>query len=550
VKYIQTIMNGEGNRKNMKKIVKGKDVASMADAVRQAYSEGQEDELMDPIVAVNEGGEASGPIREGDGVIFYNIRGEREIELTASLAGEDFTHFPRRFGLPSRMATMIEYEKDLPVQVAFPPLGTIRNTLGEVLDRAGFRQARVVETEKAVHLSFFFNGKVNDPFPGEERLFVPTDKDVTNFDERPEMSAEQVADTLMNKLREGSCPFILGNFANVDVVGHLEGEAPVRKAIETVDRYAGRVVEEAGKQGYITLITADHGTVEKRLYPDGAIDTGHSDSPVPCLLIPPNGGSAEGVRLRGGGSLVDVAPTVLELFGLPVPEEMTGASLLETDGGRVVALRPDGSPPRVLLLILDGWGYLPGEHGNLIAQTPTPVMDGWMNSCPWTQLAASGLAVGMPEGSVGNSECGHLHMGAGRVIPSDRVRIDEAIRTGAFLENPAFRWALEPCRGQGRTLHLLGIVSFYSSHGSLDHLFALMEMAKREGVGRVCIHSLLGRRGERPESGPIYIGKVEERAQELGLGEVVTVMGRYWAMDREHNWDRVEKAHKALVGDL
>jgi 2,3-bisphosphoglycerate-independent phosphoglycerate mutase len=142
-------------------------------------------------------------------------------------------------------------------------------------------------------------------------------------------------------------------------------------------------------------------------------------------------------------------------------------------------------------------------------------------------------------------------MGVGRVIPSDRVRIDEAIETGAFLENEAFRWAMEPARGaEGATLHLLGIVSFYSSHGSLDHLFALMEMAKREGVGKVCIHSLLGRRGERPESGPIYVDKVEKKAEELGLGEVVTVMGRYWAMDREHNWDRIEKAYKALVGIL
>jgi len=535
----------------MRKIIKGKDAASMADAVRQAYAAGEEDELMEPIVAVNEGGGAAGPIREGDAVIFYNIRGEREIQLTAALSQGAFGHFPRRFGVPARMATMIEYEKDLPVQVAFPPLGTLRNTLGEVLDRAGVRQARVVETEKAVHLSFFFNGKVNDPFPLEERVFIPSHKDVTNFDERPEMSADAVCEALVGKLREGACPFVLGNFANVDVVGHLEGEAPVRKAIETVDRCAGRVAAEAARQGYITLVTADHGTVEKRLYPDGAIDTGHSDSPVPFVMIPPAGVRARGARLRQGGSLVDVAPTVLHLFGLPAPAEMTGASLLEAGGGGASGLFPVGAPPRVLLLILDGWGYSPETRGNLIAQTPTPVMDGWMNTCAWTRLEASGLAVGMPRGSVGNSECGHLHMGAGRVVPSDRVRIDEAVRTGAFLENPAFRWAMAPCRGAAAPpLHLLGIVSFYSSHGSLDHLFALLEMARKEGVGKVCIHSLLGRRGERPESGPIYVGKVEERARELGLGEVVTVMGRYWAMDREHNWDRVEKAHRALVGDL
>ncbi|NWG32628.1 MAG: phosphoglycerate mutase (2,3-diphosphoglycerate-independent), partial [Rhodocyclaceae bacterium] len=160
----------------------------------------------------------------------------------------------------------------------------------------------------------------------------------------------------------------------------------------------------------------------------------------------------------------------------------------------------------------------------------------------------SGLAVGMPAGSVGNSECGHLHIGAGRVVPSDRVRIDEAIRTGSFFENPVFRWAMEPAKNAGCALHLLGIVSFYSSHGPLDYLLALMEMARREGVREVYIHGLLGRRGERPESGAIYVGKVEDRARELGLGEVVTIMGRYWAMDREENWDRIEKAYRALVG--
>jgi 2,3-bisphosphoglycerate-independent phosphoglycerate mutase len=305
-------------------------------------------------------------------------------------------------------------------------------------------------------------------------------------------------------------------------------------------------VEEAKKQGYVTLITADHGTVEKRLYPDGSIDTGHSDSLVPFLVVPPDGSAP--IELRSGGSLVDVAPTILEILGLPIPEVMKGTSLLKgadkaLEGGSLCA-----AEPRVLLLILDGWGYRPTVEGNLIAQTSTPNMDRLMEAYPWTTLEAAGMAVGMPEGSVGNSESGHLHIGAGRVVPSDRVRIDEAIRTGAFYENEAFRWAMAPCREEGKTLHLLGIVSFYSSHGSLDHLFALMEMAKREGVKKLCIHSLLGRRGEKPASGAIYVDKVEQKARELGLGQVVTVMGRYWALDREHNWDRIEKAYRALAG--
>ena len=532
----------------MRKVRMGRDVASMAEAVRQAYAEGQEDELFEPIVSVDDRGGLLGAIGEGECVIFYNIRGEREVQLTKALVEPDFSHFERASGRPARMATMIEYEAGLPVRVGFPPIGKIKNTLGEVLSRQGIRQVRVVESEKAIHVSYFLNGKAADPFPLEERVFIPSSREVQNFDELPEMSASEVTDAITARLREGTCPFVLGNFANVDVVGHMENEAAVETAIRVVDAQTGIVVEEAKRQGYVTLITADHGTVEKRLYPDGTIDTGHSDSPVPFLVIPPDGGSARPLALRSGGSLVDVAPTVLEIFGIPVPEEMTGSSLLKGAGKGIDAGALFAGPPRVLLLILDGWGHRADEEGNLIARTPTPVMDRLMAACPWTLLEAAGRAVGMPAGSVGNSEAGHLHLGAGRVVPSDRVRIDEAIRTGAFYENEAFRWAMAPCRQGGKTLHLLGIVSFYSSHGSLDHLFALMEMAKREGVRRVCIHSLLGRRGEQPASGAIYVEKVEQKARELGLGEVVTVMGRYWALDREHNWDRIEKAYRALAG--
>ena len=531
----------------MRKVNIGKDVATMAEAVRQAYAEGQEDELFEPIVSVDPDGVLAGAIREGECVIFYNIRGEREVQLSQALADPDFNHFGRASGLPARMATMIEYAEGLPVQVGFPPIGRLENTLGEVLSKQGIRQARVVESEKAIHVSFFLNGKAPDPFPLEDCTFVPSNREVQNFDEMPEMSASEVADTLVEKLRAGTYPFVLGNFANVDVVGHMENEAAVATAIKVVDTHAGIVVEEARKQGYVTLITADHGTVEKRQYPDGTIDTGHSDSLVPFLVIPPDDSAP--VELRSGSSLVDVAPTVLDILGIPLPEEMTGKSLLKDPGNGSAAARICAGEPRVFLLILDGWGHRSSEEGNLIAQTPTPAFDRLTENYPWTLLEASGMAVGMPEGSVGNSECGHMHIGAGRVVPSDRVRIDEAIRTGAFHENEAFRWAMAPCREEGKTLHLLGIVSFYSSHGSLDHLFALMEMAKREGVKRLCIHSLLGRRGERPASGAIYVDKVEQKAGELGLGDVVTVMGRYWALDREHNWDRIEKAYRSLVGD-
>jgi 2,3-bisphosphoglycerate-independent phosphoglycerate mutase len=153
----------------------------------------------------------------------------------------------------------------------------------------------------------------------------------------------------------------------------------------------------------------------------------------------------------------------------------------------------------------------------------------------------------MPQGTVGNSEAGHLHLGAGRRVLLDRIKIDRAVEDGSFFRNEAFLWAAEKARTNDRALHLMGIVSHYSSHGTIRHLFALLRLARDAGLKKVFVHSFIGRRGERPESGAIYVEKVEEACRELGVGEVVTVMGRFWSLDREENWDRIKKAYRALV---
>jgi 2,3-bisphosphoglycerate-independent phosphoglycerate mutase len=203
--------------------------------------------------------------------------------------------------------------------------------------------------------------------------------------------------------------------------------------------------------------------------------------------------------------------------------------------------------PKVLLLILDGWGLREDPTGNLILDAETPHFDRLWKAYPRARLAASGEAVGMPAGTVGNSESGHLHLGAGRRILLDRVRIDRAAEDGSFFANEAFLWAMQQARAQDKALHLLGIVSHYSSHGTIRHLFALLRMARDLGLDDVYVHSLIGRRGERPESGAIYVAKVAEMCRSLATGKVVTVMGRFWALDREENWDRIEKAYRALV---
>ena len=520
----------------------------MAEAVRAAYRSGQEDETLEPLVRVDRDGRPIGSIQDGDYVIFYDIRGEREIELTSAFVDAEFPHF-RRAPMTVHFATMIEYHPHLDVRVAFPPLGRLDDTLCETISEAGLRQVKIVESEKAIHVSFFLNGKVQEAFAGEVRVVVHSPRPAIHAEMPPAMSAAAVADAAIEALGDPRNALVAVNLCNVDVIGHIENPAAIRVAVETVDTQAGRIVEAARAAGVTTLLTADHGTVERWYYPDGTIDTGHTDSPVPCILIDPDQGP--GVALREGGALTDVAPTVLQLLGLRHPDSMTGQSLIIPRGhGRPATGATEGEVgkgQRVLLLILDGWGIGDGGPGDLIAQARTPVMDGLLAAWPSTRLAASGPAVGMPQGTVGNSEAGHLHIGAGRVVPADRVRINQALESGSFYENEAFRWAMQGALRDGTRLHLLGIVSFYSSHGSVDHLLALLEMARREGVPEVYIHSMLGRRGERPESGAIYIEQVERETERLGLGQVATVIGRFWSLDREEHWDRIEKTYRMLV---
>jgi 2,3-bisphosphoglycerate-independent phosphoglycerate mutase len=524
-------MNKISNNRRIKKEPKH---YPMAEAVRAAYRAGEEDEALEPLVRVDSAGQPVGRIGDGDYVIFYDIRGEREIELTSAFVAPEFSYFPRP-PIQVHFATMIEYARDLPVRVAFPPIQAIRHTLSEVVSAYGLRQVKIAESEKAIHVRYFLNGKREEPFPGEAHVVIPS-PEVQNYAEVPEMCAEEVAKATVQALEDPEQDLVVVNLANVDVVGHIEDRAAILQAVAEVDRRIGQVVAAAQAHGVTAVITADHGTVERWLYPEGTVDTGHTDSPVPFTVVDP---ALQGISLHKGGELTDVAPTLLHLLGLPQPGEMTGSSLLPDDVSR--------QRRRVLLVIADGWGARDDPWGNLILEAETPVMDRMQQEWPTTRLQAAGEAVGMPAGTVGNSEAGHLHLGAGRRVLSDRVRIDQAIADGSFFANDAFRWAMRGARQDGTRLHLLGIVSFYSSHGSVPHLEALLEMARREEVPEVYIHAMLGRRGERPESGAHYIEGVERETKRLGVGMVASVIGRFWSLDREENWGRIEKTYRWLV---
>ena len=517
----------------------------LAEAVRRAYRgtlEGapEDDETMEPLVRVDAQGAPIGRIRDGDYVIFYDLRGEREIELTQAFTQKPFTYFATE-PIDTHWVTLIEYHPELDVKVAYPPEGPYADTLCETVSRAGLTQVKIVESEKAVHLAYFLNGKRQEPFPGERRRFLPS-REFEGYLPPPEMRAADVADAAIEELGSDA-DLIVVNWANVDVIGHSEDRDAIVHAVETVDGQLARVLAAAQARGVTALVTADHGTVEKWLYEDGTIDTGHTDSPVPLALV---GDGLESASLYPDGTLIDVAPTVLQLLGVPIPSAMEGRPLLQCPHAL--------SSRRVALLILDGWGARDERLGNLIAEAQTPCMDALAQQSLYTRLEAAGEAVGLPDTvpgrpgkTVGNSEVGHLHLGAGRVIPSDRLRVERAIADGSLHQNAALRWAMEGAVRDGTALHLLGIISFYSSHGSVEHLLAILRIAHALGVPEVYIHGMLGRRGEKPESGAIYTQQVEQACQEMGTGAFVSLIGRFWSLDREHNWDRIEKSYRWLV---
>jgi len=514
--------------------------SELVNRIIQAYDEGEGDETLEPIVLVDSEGIPVGRIKKGDTVIFYNIRGEREVELTRAFTDDDFSEFPTE-DLDLHFITMIEYDKDLNVKVAFPKEGALRDTLSETLSKAGKKLVKIVESEKAIHVRFFLNGKNKIAFAGEEQIVIPTPSVGSNYNENPEMAARQVADTTIERLLGKSHDVIITNLANVDVVGHIEDREAIIKAIEIVDYEVGRICQAALKNNVTVILTSDHGTVERWYYQDGKIDTGHTTSQVPFILID-DAMKMGGLVLKEMGELADVAPTLLDLMGVKKPPCMTGHSLIRTKRGQ------GSRRERVLLLILDGWGLGSGGSDDLIAQANTPNMDSLQSRFPATSLHASGVFVGLPEGTVGNSEAGHLHIGAGRRVNSDRVKIDNSIDSGDFFKNEALNRGIESAILDGKSVHLLGIVSFFSSHGSLKHLYALMELCGRHEVKDLYIHGMLGRRGERPEAGARYIEDVMKKAHDLGCGKVVTVIGRFWSLDREENWDRIEKAYRTLVG--
>ena len=302
------IVNGEGN----------KDPDPVA-VMQKSYDTGVTDEFIVPTVVTEGAG-----IKAGDSVIFFNFRPDRARELTRALVDPDFAGFEREKGFfPLTYICMTQYDATMPnVEVAYRP-ESLANTLGEYLSRLGKTQLRIAETEKYAHVTFFFNGGVEAPYEGEDRVLIPSPK-VATYDLQPEMSAYAVTDEAVRRIESGRYDVIILNYANCDMVGHTGVFEAAVKAVEAVDTCLGRLLAALEKAGGRAFLTADHGNADQMADENGAPFTAHTTNPVPFVAI----GFGD-VTLRSGGRLADIAPTMLQAMGLPQPEEMTGRSLLE-----------------------------------------------------------------------------------------------------------------------------------------------------------------------------------------------------------------------------
>ena len=300
--------------------------ASSEEAIGAAYARGEDDEFVKPT-SIFAPGKGPAVVRDGDAVIFFNFRPDRARELSHAFTEPGFEGFVRGKTLEGLyFVTLTEYDAALShVHIAWPT-ETIENTLGAYISSLGLKQLRIAETEKYAHVTFFFNGGVEAPEPGEDRVLIPSPK-VATYDLKPEMSAYEVADRAVAEIGRGVYDVIILNFANMDMVGHTGVLEAAVKAVGAVDECVGRVVDAALAAGGQILLTADHGNSEEEVDEDGGPMTAHTSNPVRLILVREGD---EGLGLAGGGTLADLAPTLLELMGLPAPPEMTGCSLLTT----------------------------------------------------------------------------------------------------------------------------------------------------------------------------------------------------------------------------
>ncbi|MCJ7624421.1 MAG: sulfatase-like hydrolase/transferase [Anaerolineaceae bacterium] len=509
----------------------------LADAVRRCYEEGGTDYSLEPIVLLNDQQEPMGRIVDGDAVIFCCRRGEREIQLTEAFTEPIFDHFPRHdFKHLSFVILTLYHEKFKELPIAFAPT-RIKETLGEIVGRESLSQLRIAESEKFAHVTFFFSGGNNQSFPGETDVRIPSPKGIP-FEQIPGLNIKRVSEGVLQGI-ESQIDLIVANFANGDVIGHTRNNDAKIQCAECVDKSLGRVVDAAITADYVIMITADHGNLELMTQPDGTPHVSHTSNPVPFILIDPHAQKIKKVR---DGKLADIAPTILSAMGIPQPAVMDGETLASWHDWE--------DRRRVLLVILDGWGIGNPDRTNPIFLADLRVWDSLNEKFSGSILQAAGDAVGLKPGKAGNSEAGHMNIGAGRVVLQDDVRLDLAIKDGSFYTNEIFIQVMDEVKQRKSSLHLIGLLTEKSSHGSIDYPLALLRLAKEKGLKDVFLHIIFDGRSTAPGSAPAMLEQLETQVEKIGVGMIVSGVGRGIALDRDGNYAKTRLAYDALVSGI
>ncbi|ACB85583.1 2,3-bisphosphoglycerate-independent phosphoglycerate mutase [Natranaerobius thermophilus] len=302
---------------------KGHQETTAEDAVEQAYERKETDEFITPTRIIDPNQDPDSLVKDGDGVLCFNFRPDRARQLTWAFILPEFEEFDRT-PVDVSYVCMTQYDAELSLPIAYPPHAP-KNTLGEYLANHGKEQLRIAETEKYAHVTFFFNGGIEEANQNEERILIPSPK-VSTYDQQPEMSAAEVTHRMDSELKKKDYDFILLNYANPDMVGHTGDLDAAVKAVATLDRCLGELVPKILEQGGIAVITSDHGNAEKMVdTEENSPHTAHTSHVIPFVIVD----NDNRYPLRSGGKLADVAPTVLELMGLPLPQEMSGKSLID-----------------------------------------------------------------------------------------------------------------------------------------------------------------------------------------------------------------------------
>jgi len=295
------------------------------EVIEKAYERGDKtDYYIQPTVIVNKNEEPITTIKDKDSIIFFNFRTDRPRQLVKSFITKSFRKFKREVWPKVLFTTMTQYDKTFDCPFAFKE-ERVKNNLGTVLSKKGLKQLRIAETEKYAHVTYFFNSQIEKPYKGEDRILIPSSK-VPSYDMKPEMSAYEIAEEASKQISKKTYDFVLINFANCDLVGHSAVKKAIIKAVEVVDECTGKVVKACMENDYTTIITADHGSAEDKLYPDGKPKPAHSTNPVNFIIVS-NDEKLKKVRLMKG-ELKDIAPTILDLMNIKKSKEMTGKSLI------------------------------------------------------------------------------------------------------------------------------------------------------------------------------------------------------------------------------